>query len=251
MFVGCGRSGSTVVGQLLNAHPNFLISNELRILQSCVEAKKHIRQELGNLAKRAIYEFEEDLQNSQFHSQTISKWQKDWKNISKIAKDLGINKEKISFIGDKKQGGNSKLFKIRHEECVVALKGMDWVPVCVVRSPSQIMISYSRVSGDLEKSFKEFVSDMLVGIRLVQEKEGIFIKYDDLMDNPHEYACKIEKKFNLIPNSEWKKLVCRVVQKKQQQHPKEEYFKILEKIPEWKELKQKIKELEIADTFIR
>jgi len=33
MFVGHGRSGSTIVGALLNAHPNIVMSNELNILK--------------------------------------------------------------------------------------------------------------------------------------------------------------------------------------------------------------------------
>jgi hypothetical protein len=250
MFVGCGRSGSTVAGQLLNAHPNFLISNELRILQNCIGGNKLIRQELNNLIKRATYEFDQDLENSVFHSQTLNRWQKDWKNIATSAKELNLNKEKIMFLGDKKQGGNSKLFKTRRSDCLRVLDGISWVPISTIRSPSQILISYSKISENLEKSCQEFVSDMLTGIKLVQERGGIFINYERLAESPSSYASVLEKKFNIEVNEGWKHLVGNIIQKKEPTIPKREHRDILKRTPDWEELKEKCKELEIDDALI-
>ena len=37
VFVGSGRTGSTLVGQLLNKHPNIAISSELRVLTNALK----------------------------------------------------------------------------------------------------------------------------------------------------------------------------------------------------------------------
>ena len=40
VFVGSGRTGSTLVGQLLNNHPNIAISSELRVLTNALKKIK-------------------------------------------------------------------------------------------------------------------------------------------------------------------------------------------------------------------
>ena len=46
VFVGSGRTGSTLVGQLLNKHPNIAISSELRVLTNALKKNKKVKKYL-------------------------------------------------------------------------------------------------------------------------------------------------------------------------------------------------------------
>lgn len=104
---GFGRSGSTILGQIINQHPQCLIANESRFLQS------FHKQTNGQLNSKIIEQkLIEILRNN-----AINKWnnglnqkelncQKDWNNFK-----FTLNKDQIKVIGDKKSGGNTRLLQ--------------------------------------------------------------------------------------------------------------------------------------------
>ena len=54
VFVGSGRTGSTLVGQLLNKHPNIAISSELRVLTNALKKNKKVKKYLKKIEKVSL-----------------------------------------------------------------------------------------------------------------------------------------------------------------------------------------------------
>jgi SAM-dependent methyltransferase len=235
LFVGCGRTGSTLVGQLLNCHPNILISTEARALQEVIELKLKLIDLIQNLADLAFTEYTKgiwqyDSPDQEKHTQ---RWQQDWRDTSKLKLP---KKEIVFYIGDKKQGGNLNIVLNNPNAIDKAFEGLHSIPVTVIRNPHHVLKSYLKLNvddldGNFDKSCKTVVDDMLNGYLFVENHDrlnpnspGLVINYEKLLENPRGWCVDICKKFDLECHEEWIQIVEKTVntEKKPEELTKEE-----------------------------
>ncbi|MEL6866382.1 MAG: hypothetical protein AAFP19_18300 [Bacteroidota bacterium] len=93
LFVGYPRSGHSLIGSLLDAHPQMVISNELNVLPlfEAGQSRLHIFQQI---LKNAVDLGQSGRENSGYDYQVPGQWQGRF--------------EQIRVIGDKKGGGSAK-----------------------------------------------------------------------------------------------------------------------------------------------
>src|SRR5215207_7292340 len=94
MFIGYPRSGHSLVGALLDAHPNAIIAHELNALE-CVEK---------GVDKGCIFQLV--LENSR----KFAKSGRRWEGYSyKVSNQWQGRFERLLVIGDKKGGGSTRI----------------------------------------------------------------------------------------------------------------------------------------------
>ena len=114
-FIGTGRTGSTLIGQLINHHPSCLISNESRYLDNVIIGKISDDTAYRRMVRQAYEQFIYGLRNSSHHKDTISRYQTRWRSIQKKNAPI-FNKSNINLVGDKKAGGTTHIFRSQPEE---------------------------------------------------------------------------------------------------------------------------------------
>lgn len=141
-FVGYPRSGSTLLGQIINSHPNCLISNEFRALDSIIKHTHNIDDVMSAAAEDARILFEVGLEN--YKNYNIDKFQGKWKSADFIYNNPLFNKRDIKLIGDKKAGSTTRLYISHKNEFLKFLKS----------NPDIIFIKIER---DIESTCKSYV----------------------------------------------------------------------------------------------
>lgn len=204
LFTGSGRTGSTLIGQLLNNHPEILISNEIRALNYCLDNSTKLSNLIENIANRSYDEYlNGTLKYDQNHSKKSREvWQRDWVDISKIKK---IEKKNINFIGDKKQGGNSELLSRNPE--LLNFIDVSFLPISVVRHPERVFSSYFRVNNDLDKSIETTIKNMTFGYEFVLKHKGVILNYDSLLKDSSKWCMNVYEKLGLQKNQDWEDIV--------------------------------------------
>ena len=123
LFIGHGRSGSTLVGALLNAHKNVVLANELNALH-------YVR---AGMSRKALFNYiRMTAKNQARHGSTGGGGY-----TYSVAEQWQGKHERIKVIGDRKAGATAiQLF--REPELLGALTKSVRIPikfVCVVRNP--------------------------------------------------------------------------------------------------------------------
>ena len=152
-FVGYGRSGHSIVGSILDAHPNMVIAHEYYLFEKllAVQHEKRIRTK-ANL-------FNELYWNS-YHS-TVSGWRSD--RVTRKGYNLRINgtwqgqfDQRLSVIGDKTGGSTAAMYHTSPQLFKAALKRLDMLSgiphaaIHVVRNPYDMIatVALFHASGD-------------------------------------------------------------------------------------------------------
>lgn len=146
MFIGFPRSGHSLVGALLDAHPNILIAHELHTLKRIYEG----------LDESQIYSLL--LENSRARAQDG----RGTKRYSYAVTDQWQGKvQKLRVIGDK-QGGGSTRFLAKHHDALQRLRetiALKLKFICVVRNPfDNISTIAARSDLTLEQSSHRYFS---------------------------------------------------------------------------------------------
>ena len=209
LFVGSGRTGSTLVGQLLNCHPNIMITNESRVLQDAIKSGVKISQYIPGLMNIAHQTMTNGTSQYDRHGKKehTQKWQRDWVDVSKIA---NIDKGEIKFIGDKKQGGNTSLL-IENESAVRSAIDTNFIPITVIRDPNQVLASYIRLNNDVKKSCDIVMRDMSAGHDFAIQNNGIVMRYENLLNDPRKWCNDICNRLGIAINDDWISLVTSTV----------------------------------------
>jgi len=195
-FVGSGRTGSTLLGQIINKHPSCLISNESRYLQELVEKNKNFTKTTKLLVETAYSQFNFGLgENKQYQSS--------WKDIDYFKKD-----STIKVIGDKKQGGNSAIYRKytqKFEKLVEFLGENNVYFIQVTRNPVNSILSYQKSHNySLEKSKSLVLSDTMTGCEIIEKyKNTKLIYYEDLFSNTKHVLENICNFLNIDWDNEW------------------------------------------------
>lgn len=145
-FVGYPKSGHSLTGSLLDAHPNIIIAHELNVLK-CLHM---------GMNRETIYSL--ILQNSEYYAKKA----RTWSGYSYLVPGQWNGKyETLNVIGDKKGGGTSYMLS-QHPELLDKLKGtfpLIHKFIHVTRNPFDSITTLSlTVKKEIMKIFPQFVS---------------------------------------------------------------------------------------------
>ena len=203
LFIGSGRSGSTIVASILNSHPNVLISHEIGIIKKGYNSEKLIIDNIISHTKKKSLNYK-----------SINK---DIKN-----KDINIPKKEIFLYGDKHSDQNTlsiakniELFN-QFKSNVYNLKLIN-----VVRNPyDNITTKYLRKQSmfDKKKGFigaiKQYNIEMNT-VKLLSLNNPLFnIRLENLILNPIENISKMFDFFSLDYNMEMIEKITNIILKK-------------------------------------
>lgn len=221
LFLGSGRTGSSVVGQVMNCHPNILVSNESRALQFCFKNDLSLTQVTPSVCKEAIWDLRYGTKqyDDEDKKPYAKLWQRDWVNISELRPQ---KKGDIKYVGDKKQGGNTKILMANRDKWPKTLD-MKMVPITVMRNPVEVLASYLALGSDrndqtLQETIDNIFHDMGLGYRFIRGNGGIAIKYESLLSDHREWCISLCKALDLEANEDWINIVGKIVTKDKKQY---------------------------------
>lgn len=175
LFLGHSRSGSSLVGSLLSAHPSVVISHELDVLRYV---------QLG-FRRRQVFHLilERDAWFSQTDRATKSGYQYEVPGLSQG--QVGV----LRVIGDKKAGNTANRLA-GHPELLPRLRTVVGVPlrlVYVVRNPFDTVTTMSRKSGHgLQHSIDRFVAqcEVVERVRADSPDDLLAVRFEALVAQP-------------------------------------------------------------------
>lgn len=198
MFVGSGRTGSTIVGHALNCHPNIFVSREMRALKYAVENNVKVVNLLQEMVSRAISDQAHPFAN--MTKKAKETWQKDWIVSGTPTDNKKAGSLTIVAIGDKKQGGNTKVLNEYPDRAARALEGLDVHYVTCIRRPDQVMRSYINVGKSPDQAAREMTKDMMSGVHHTIDNNGSIVLYESLLRDPARELKKILDRLEIEVN---------------------------------------------------
>jgi len=215
-FVGAPRTGSTLLGQILNYHPQCLISNESRYLQKILRNGHNPQQAFNEMVQEAIHQFELSLEHTPRFNQKIDTYQPKWKSFNSFKNDPEFNKSEIRVIGDKKAGGNVQVYR---EDPAIFQKFIDQVGpyfLFITRNPVNTAKSYlkSHGAGTFDQAMAKILDDTRAAIEIqnITDKYKI-VYYEDLQKTGNEVLTNICRFIELNESTTWCDKVLSVVDK--------------------------------------
>lgn len=246
IFIGSPRTGSTLLGQLINYHPQCLIANEYSLITKVVKNGKNYKRELKKLYDIALEQFNKGLENCNHFGKTINIYQPKWKNMSKLARNTIFEKKDIRVIGDKKAGGTIKTFLNNKNEVINFFnKHSEIITIQILRHPIDAAKSYMK-SHNIS-TFEEAINYIMLYTYEAYElskminNKSILLYYEDLISNSEDVLKSIFNDLNLDISQEWLSEIVNVITKDKNQGTYTEkeieiYMKLLNNFLENKEL---------------
>ena len=241
-FIGSGRTGSTLLGQLINYHPECLISNESRFLDKVVVHHKPYVESFEEMINSAYEQFELGLENSSYFKDKINKYQSCWVDMGNLSEKDYFNKKAINLVGDKKAGGTTNILRHNGPDLLNFVnENLQDHPVKfiqIIRNPLYAGISYMKSHGisTFTEACNKVVDDTLMAANI---KESISpdayysLYYEDLIESPYTEIKNIFTWLNKDCDETWLKEVCLLVKdnKKEISIPhqiRQEFIKIVD-----------------------
>ena len=187
-FVGYPRAGSTLLGQIINSHPNCLVSNEFRALDSIIKDSRNIDDVMSAAAEDAQKLFKAGLENHKNYN--INKFQGKWKSTDFLYNNTLFKKRDIKLIGDKKAGSTTKLYSSHKNEFLKFLK----------LHPDILFIKIER---DIESTCQSYVKshpheakDLVSAREKILDLDNKSNQFLDMIKKDCKYIIKYEKLIN-------------------------------------------------------
>jgi len=176
MFIGHGRTGHSLVGSLLNAHPEIVISHELDVLKFINYPLPVRRNTLFQMILCKDRNFNnKEREWNRYEYDIPYKWQGRF--------------DKMRIIGDKKGGKSSSILK-GNTKLMSELKNVVKIPIRiihVVRNPFDVLASRYKLTGSwdpyLDRFFRRAESVNEIS-KILKDCELCRIYYEDLINNP-------------------------------------------------------------------
>lgn len=217
-FIGAPRCGTTLVGQLINLHPNCYIPTEQRVLDGVIRKGKKLEKLLAKSEKIAKRQFLTGLENDRNYKNALSQFQSKWRGTKSIANEANLRKEEIKVVGDKKAGGTALLFSdFREDFCNLVDSYPNMRFLHIIRNPISSSISYMR-------SHPHEVSDFSTALTTIMKRHSAAVQasklwpekfchlyYEELLNNPTTAMTKLMNLLNLPLPTAWLKAVEQIV----------------------------------------
>ncbi len=199
LFLGFERSGSTLLGQIVNAHQNALIGNEGLLFEYLPYCK----------TQKDIFDYIHYL-NDKFAKQKYFKQQKTEKNLQSREQNLLLaggyqsNAEKIEVIGNAKAGRTPFILSERREQYLDLLSKLD-MPIkfiSIVRHPVHMIDSSIKRRGISPKeaiyNFQLYSSYLENALTYLETQNSVLnIEYEQLISEPQRSVEDIYKHLEL------------------------------------------------------
>jgi hypothetical protein len=231
IFIGSPRTGSTLLGQILNYHPQCLISHEASLITKVIVHNANFQNSITEMEKNARKSFEIGVENTDRVNVEI--YQPRWISFAELSEDPIFRKKKIKVIGDKKAGGTAKTISKHKNEFIKLMKNKPSLKLLqIVRNPIFSSISYmkSHEIENFEKACEEIVTLTEVGnfMSKIFPERYYCVYYEDLLDNPEETIEGILGYLFLDINSNWVKKISTRINKESKTIEKKEYSKYID-----------------------
>jgi hypothetical protein len=202
MFVGYPRSGHSLLGSMIDAHPHAICSHELDALR-LVEA---------GFGRRQIYSL--ILKNSAEFARHGRAWRFGYKY--EIPGQWNGRFEKLLVIGDKKGGATSARFARNPDllEKLRAVVGPTIRFLHVIRNPFDNIGSMVRRGMNLSVAVEQYFSraDAVVELtRRVDQRDFLHVSHEELVASPSEVIRGVCAFLELDPIPDYVDACCRVV----------------------------------------
>lgn len=197
MFIGYPRSGHTIIGSILDAHPNVIISNELDVIHYMLLGKS-FKKVCKMILKNSSTYAKHGRINTGFDFSIKNSWQGKY--------------SELKVIGDKK-GGKTNNHLLKNYEILDSLK--KFVPlelkfIHVTRNPYDIISTrYLRRENKNEKLFDRLIDNHVSMIRNVEkvrinkQVQLLDIKHEELILNPYQTLEKICNYLEIRYDKDW------------------------------------------------
>lgn len=189
LFLGYPRSGHTLLGSMLNAHPDVLIAHEYHALQ------KFTNHKTANSLFAHLYA----------HDKWFSAQGNQWTGYSYAIPTGWQNKiRRLKVIGDKRGGASSRILYDEPER-LDQLQKLVQVPIKIIivhRNPFDNIATRARggnyykrnptterLSEEINKHFQNV--ETIQKIKEQQKYDYIELKHEDFIQNPGNYISKI------------------------------------------------------------
>lgn len=228
LFFGSGRSGSTLLGQMLNYHPHCLIANEYKLLDRVLKGAS-LAGSLDELKTLAQSQYKTGLEADSRFKNAMSKYQKRWKAMGPLSGEEAFRKKEILVVGDKKAGKNSLLYQ-KDPEGVLALmdrmeKEYGLYLIQLVRDPLRSARSYMKSHGyRFAEAYHRVVVDQTATYELLEQKKDSCavhrLFYEDLIEDPARELTVLLGWLGLERHEDWTNRIATVVDRSEDQRPR-------------------------------
>ncbi len=206
LFFGSPRTGSTLLGQILNNHPNMLVANEYRFLQKVVRNQACVEQQFYKLRKTALKQFKTGLKKDSYFSNKLSKFQSQWIEFDNSL----LEKQDIKIVGDKKAGGNTLIYIEQPTKTKRFLANHEPYMLQIIRHPINAALSACKAFDlEYEDAIKDQIMRTTEAYRLMQEFQihSHFVYYEDLINDTENVLNGIMAFLKLFTDEYWMKSV--------------------------------------------
>lgn len=216
LFVGSPRTGSTLLGQIINYHPNCYISNESSFVKRIVQDNKKLENVLNDIYNDAQKQFNKSLENDKKFGKTIDRYQPKWKEMNYLTDDLDFVKGEIIYLGDKKAGGVSKVFQESPQETIEFFNSNDKIKIIqIIRNPINAAKSLMKSHGveSFEEACESIVEKTYLAEKLINEtsNKAFQIYYEELLLSPQKEIDKLIEFMDLDTKKSWIEKISTIV----------------------------------------
>ena len=195
MFVGYPRSGHSLVGALLNAHPNAVVAHEGHILRWLELAPDMDRETLFALLVRRDLWFERRMNRN-------------WGGYNYSVPNLFEGRyERLDVVGDKEGAGSAHACE-RNPRAIDELREIVGVPIRLIhhmRNPFDNITSMSRMIG-VDKA-KSSYFDLVGAVSQIRDLVGsgdiIEMRHEEFVSSPREHLSRLCDFLGLTPHPEY------------------------------------------------
>lgn len=200
-FLGYSRSGHSLIGALLDAHPSIALAHELNVLD-LIQKNYTYRQILYLIGR-----------NARMHARRG----RNWEGYSyRVPGQFQGERRNLLVIGDKK-GGTSANLLVRHPELLSKLKKTIPLPikvVHVVRNPFDMVatrVLKNRRNRKVEEVTHQFLAQARLVERIRPHLDIIDVSLEDFIRNPGIKLTEIIDFLEVPVNNQYLKDCCSIV----------------------------------------
>lgn len=193
-FIGWARTGHSLVGSLLDAHPNVIVSNEIHAFD---RFKKINKDEL----------FKEIHDNSKFKAEN-GRLASDYIYSQYVDNGWQGTSDDLKVIGDKKGGGTLLQFR-DNKNIVEDFKDYISIPlrfICVLRNPmDSIATSLVRRPNSFENRHKQYLRNFKLLDEFLKNHKDItyIVRFEDFILNFYDTFTLMLYFLNLEPHKDY------------------------------------------------
>lgn len=196
-FVGYPRSGSTMLGQIINLHPNCIMANEARVLDNVIRRGASLESEMIFAREKGLKLFSKGLHKDDPYRLSI--FQPKWRETTLVSKSEVLKKADIRVLGDKKAGSTSLLYEAHGSDLLDLVSNNERVRfIKISRNINDVAQSYSKSHPHEVRGYEDaktriqHLDDLSESfLNCLPEERKYTVRYEDLLESPEEQLVRM------------------------------------------------------------